>query len=70
MIVKACLISVLILINGSLQMGSEFFDDIDGNGEFGLRRIIYIFISYFNDTPGANVVTDITEVYAEATDKL
>ncbi|WP_047416452.1 SusC/RagA family TonB-linked outer membrane protein [Cellulophaga sp. Hel_I_12] len=55
--------------NGSAQW-ERSFDDIDGNGEFGAGDVVITSLSqYINDTPGANIVTDITEVYAEATDK-
>jgi len=46
------------------------FDDKDGNGEFGTGDVIITSLTqYLNDTPGANVVQDITEAYIEATDK-
>ena len=46
------------------------FDDLDGNGVFSDGdAIIYDLTGYVNQNPSANVVQDITEVYAEATDK-
>jgi TonB-linked SusC/RagA family outer membrane protein len=55
--------------NGAAQWERNF-DDVDGNGEFGADDVSITSLSqYLNDNPDANISTDITEVYAEATDK-
>tara|TARA_R110000868_G_scaffold149070_1_gene371312 strand:- start:7108 stop:10377 length:3270 start_codon:yes stop_codon:yes gene_type:complete len=51
-------------------MWERSFDDLDGNGEFGTGDVIITSLTqYLNDNENANVVQDLTEVYAEATDK-
>jgi TonB-linked SusC/RagA family outer membrane protein len=46
------------------------FDDVDNDGVYGGDDVIINDLtSYVNDKPDANVLQDLTEVYAEATDK-
>jgi len=55
--------------NGAAQW-ERYFDDVDNNGTFGGDDVIITSLTgYMNDNPEANIVQDITEVYAEAADK-
>lgn len=55
--------------NGA-ALWERHYDDIDGNGTFSTGDVgILNLTSYTNDNPNANISQDLTEVYAEATDK-
>jgi len=55
--------------NGAAQWERNF-DDKNSNGTYDAGdKIITSLTSYLNDNPTANVVQDLTEAYAEATDK-
>ncbi|RXG27254.1 SusC/RagA family TonB-linked outer membrane protein [Leeuwenhoekiella palythoae] len=48
----------------------RYFDDVDNDGTFGADDVVITSLTgYMNDNPDANIVQDITEVYAEAADR-
>lgn len=56
--------------NTGAAQWERHYDDVDNDGVFGDDDIIITSLTgYMNDNPDASIVQDITEVYAQATDK-
>ncbi len=55
--------------NGSAQW-ERYFEDVNNDGEFGTGDVLITSLTNYQlENPDANIVQDLTEVYAQATDK-